>query len=84
MRIIGCLLVIGILFSYVPVFSMDGCPEGNHMGDMKVDCGYILPLSNDFDVIVPETLVYPVMAVWSCHTILEVDEVPHLIFHPPN
>ena len=40
MKIIGFLLIIGILFSYVPVFPMDECPEGKHMGNMKMDCGY--------------------------------------------
>jgi hypothetical protein len=39
MKIIGWFLVIGMLLSYTPVFHMDECPEGNHLGNMKMDCG---------------------------------------------
>ncbi len=39
MKIIACLLVIGILLSYVPVFHMDECPGKNHSGNIRTDCG---------------------------------------------
>jgi hypothetical protein len=48
MKIIGILLIIGILFSYVPILPMDDSQESNHAGNMKLDCGLHLPLSLSF------------------------------------
>ena len=85
MRLIGCLLVIGILFSYVPAFSMDGCPEGNHMGNMKVDCGYIFHCPLILNISMPELLPIPVSGrLVLSYSSFKVDELPHLIFHPPD
>jgi hypothetical protein len=85
MRIIGCLLVIGILFSYVPVFSMDGCPEGSHTGIMKMDCGSSFHCPMIVDRIVSETSSLPLNGcLISTKLLLVVDEVAYLIFHPPK
>jgi hypothetical protein len=85
MRIIGCLLVIGILFSYVPVFSMDGCPEGSHMGIMKMDCGSSFHCPMIVDKIVSETSSLPLNGcLVPTKLLLAVDEVAYLIFHPPK
>ena len=85
MRIIGCLLVIGILFSYVPVFSMDGCPEGSHMGIMKMDCGSSFHCPMIVDKIVSETSSLPFNGcLVPIKLLLAVDEVAYLIFHPPK
>jgi len=85
MKIIGVLLIIGILFSYVPMIPMDDCQEGDHTGNMKMDCGncplcsilisidgpghYSLPLTGRLNV--PPSLS-------------EVDELSFPIFHPPK
>ncbi len=85
MKIVGVIVVIGILFSYIPMIQMDNCPEGNHMGNMKSDCGYIfhcplissgnpqepLPLPLSGRLILPPALP-------------KVDELARLIFHPPK
>jgi hypothetical protein len=85
MRIVGIFIIIGILFSYVPVFSMDECPEGNHMGNMKMDCGSNFHCPLVLNISLPEPLPLPLngrldFAVYSP----KVDELPHLIFHPPE
>ena len=59
MRIIGCLIVILILFSYVPVFPMDECPEGNQTGNMKLDCGNNFHCPLIFTITTAETLQLP-------------------------
>jgi hypothetical protein len=85
MKIIGCLLVIGILFSYVPVFSMDECPEGNHLGNMRMDCGVPFHCPMIVDIIISETSNLPLNGLFiSIRTYLYVDELAHPIFHPPE
>jgi hypothetical protein len=85
MRIIGCLLVIGLLFSYVPAFPMDECPEGNHMGNMKMDCGYVFHCPLIFNINIPDHLPLPLNGrLILTPSLFKVDELAHLIFHPPD
>jgi hypothetical protein len=83
--IIGCLVVIGILFSYVPVFPTDGCPDGSHTGIMKMDSGSLFHCPMIVDKIFPETSALPLRG---CLVPIKlspaVDEFPDPIFHPPN
>ncbi len=84
-NLIGFLIVITILFSYVPVFSMDGCPEGNHMGNMKIDCGYSFhcPMIVDKNILGPYSLPLNGRLVTG-NPLLVVDELVRVIFHPPK
>jgi hypothetical protein len=85
MRIIGCLIVIGILFSYVPMFPMDECPEGNHMGNMKMDCGNNFHCPLIFNITMPEPLPLPISGrVVLTPSLLKIDELASLIFRPPK
>jgi len=85
MRVIGSLLIIGILFSYVPVFPMDECPEGNHMGNMKMDCGNNFHCPLIFNITMPEPLPLPISGrVVLTPSLLKIDELASLIFHPPK
>jgi len=83
--IIGWLLVIGILFSYVPVFPMDECPEGNHTGSMKMDCGSLFHCPMIVDRIFSESSALPLRGcLVPIKLSLVVDEFPDPIFHPPK
>jgi hypothetical protein len=85
MRIIGFFLIIGILFSYVPAFPMDQCPEGNHMGNMKMDCGYLFHCPMVVNIIISETSSLPPNGFFiSIRTLLLIEELVHSIFHPPE
>ena len=85
MRIIGCFLITGILFSYVPVFSIDECPEGNHMGNMKMDCGYNFHCPLILNIIMSEPLPLPLNGrVVLTPSLLKIDELASLIFRPPK
>lgn len=85
MRIIGCLVIVGILFSYVPMFPMDECPEGNHMGNMKLDCGNNFHCPLIFNIIMPGPLPLPLNGrVVLIPSFLRIDELAYLIFHPPK
>lgn len=85
MRIIGCLLVIAILLSYVPVFHMDECPEGNHMGNMKMDCGGPFHCPMIVNIVVSKISSLPLNGVLIPTRILpSADGSVDSIFHPPE
>lgn len=85
MKIVGVLLIIGILFSYVPVIPMDDCPEGNHMGNMKMDCGNVFHCPLILNGSLQEPFPLPLSGWLILPPILpKVDELAHLIFHPPK
>jgi hypothetical protein len=84
-RIIGSFLVIGIFFSYLPVFPMNECPEGNHMGSMKMDCGSLFHCPMIVDKIFSESSALPLTGcLMPIKLSLAVDEFPDPIFHPPK
>lgn len=86
MRIIGCLLITGILLSYVPVIPVDGCPGGNHMGNiMKMDCGSLFHCPMIVDLNISETSgLSPNGRLVSTKLLLVLKELTHTIFHPPE
>ena len=85
MKVIGCLLVIGILLSYAPVFHMDECPEGNHMGNIKTDCGgpFHCPMITNIVVSKISSLPLNGVLVPAAMMLLE-DGIVSPIFHPPK
>jgi len=84
MKIIGIFLILGILFSYVPMIPIDGCREEGHVGNMKLDCGYSFhcPI---LSIVISEpfhpSYVGRLALIPSLKT---VEEVVHPIFHPPE
>ena len=85
MRIIGCLLVTGILLSYVPMIPTDGCPGGDHMGNMKMDCGYLFHCPMVVNIIISGTAGLPLSGkLASAKPLLVVKELTHPIYHPPE
>jgi hypothetical protein len=85
MRVIGTLLIIGILFSYIPVFPMDECPEGNHMGNMKTDCGYLFHCPMVVNIIISGAPGLPLNGrLGSTKPFQVVKELTQSIFHPPE
>ena len=85
MKTVGMLLVIGILFSYVPMIPTDDCPEGNHMGNMKMGCGNLFHCPLIINGSSLEPLPLPMIG-WLVlpPALLKVDALTHLIFHPPE
>jgi hypothetical protein len=85
MKIIGILLIIGILFSYVPIFPKDDCQEANHARNMKLDCGYIFHCPFLSNIGLQESIILPYFgrAVLS-PPFLVIDDFAHPIFHPPK
>ena len=85
MKIIGILLIIGILFSYVPILPIDNCPEGGHMGNMKLDCGYIFHCPFLSNIGLPELMALPYFGrAILISSFPVIDELTHPIFHPPE
>ncbi len=85
MKIIGILLAAVIIFSYLPVVSMDGCPEGHHMGNVKVDCGYCLHCPILFGRSIQDFSPLPFSEEWVSASFLhKVDGLISSIFRPPE
>jgi hypothetical protein len=64
---------------------MDECPEGNHMGNMKMDCGYLFHCPMVVNIIISGTLGLPLNGFFiSIRTLLLMEELVHPIFHPPE
>jgi hypothetical protein len=85
MKIIGCLLVIGILLSYAPVFHMDGCPEENHSGNMKMDCGVPFHCPMIVDIVISEISCLPFNGLLiPTKMLLLSDGLVNSIFRPPE
>jgi hypothetical protein len=85
MRIVGIFLVLGVLLSYAPLIPMDDCPEGNHMGNVKMDCGFPFHCPMIVDITISETSNLPFNGLLiSKRTLLLMDELTHPIFHPPE
>jgi len=85
MKITGILLIIGILFSYAPVFSMDDCQEDAHMGNMKLGCGYIFHCPFLSNIGLPESIILPYFGRAVLRPpFLVIDDFAHPIFHPPE
>lgn len=85
MRVIRILLVLGLLFSYLPAFPMDDCQEGDHADEMQLHCGYvfhcpILSNPNFFDHV---KLPY-LGSLDSSPVPMKVDEFIMPVFHPPE
>jgi len=85
MKIIGCLLVIGILLSYAPVFHTDKCPEGNHLGNMKMDCGGLFHCLMIVDIVASEISSLPLYGLLiPARILLLIEGLVSPIFHPPE
>jgi len=85
MKTIGCLLVIGILLSYAPVFHMNGCAKGNHPGNQKMDCGSLFHCPMILDVVAPEISSLPPNGLLMPTRILPLRDGSTIpVFHPPE
>src|SRR3989304_9075815 len=85
MKIIGCLLVIGILLSYAPVFPMDECPEGDRSGNAKTDCGVPFHCPMIMDIVVCEISSLPLNGLLIPTRMLPLmDGLVSPIFPPPE
>lgn len=85
MKIIGILLIMGILFSYVPIFPKDNCQEANHARNMKLDCGSIFHCPFLSDIGLLESITLPLIGRAVLSSSLPVlEELTHPIFHPPK
>jgi hypothetical protein len=85
MKITGCLLVIGILLSYAPVFHTDECPEGDRSGNMKMDCGIPFHCPMIVDIVVSEISSLPFNGLLAPTRMLRLkDGLVSPIFRPPK
>lgn len=85
MRIIGAFIIIAILFSYLPMDAMGNCSEEDHSANTRMDCGYIFHCPVIYNQALPQLSVLSING-WLrwMPTAGKVEELPRLIFHPPE
>jgi len=84
-NLIGFVVIITILSLYIPVFSMDQCREGNHTGNVKMDCGYSFHCPMVVSRSILGTYSLPLNGrLVPEKPLLVVDELISMIFHPPK
>jgi hypothetical protein len=85
MRVVGILLITGILFSYIPMVSMEDCQQEDHAGNMKLDCGYVFhcPFVSVANIFQSISLPYFGPAV-SISSYPVIEELTYPIYHPPE
>jgi len=82
---VGFIVVITILFSYVPVFSTDHCPEGNHMANTKTQCGYLFHCPMVVNKNILQTSGLPLNGRFvPARPLIYLDELVSVIFRPPK
>ena len=85
MKLIGIVLIIGVIFSYVPIIPMDDCPENSHPGDAKIDCGYCIHSPMLLNVDVSNQTPLLLIGRWIPMPYPSIsDGVAPSIFHPPK
>ncbi len=86
LRIAWVFIIIAILFSYFPMEMMGSCSEEeDHSTGKRVDCGYAFHCPMIFTPALP---LLPTLSIngrlkWMSPT-EKVEELPRLIFHPPE
>ncbi len=85
LRIAGIFIIIAILFSYIPAVSIDGCPEEDHSTNKGMDCGYAFHCPLVHDTAMPQLSILSINGRlrWMPN-VLKIEELPRLIFHPPE
>jgi len=88
------ILIIGILFSYIPVLPVEYCPEGSHeknhhkgshKEEGKLNCGYIFHCPFTFNLSFSEPLVILHMEkLVSIAPPTTFGDFRFPIFHPPE
>ncbi len=85
LRVIGILIIIAIVFTYLPAFSMNECSGEDPSTDKRQECGYT------FHCPVLDHQATTQLSILSIHgwlrlvtDLLKVEELPERIFHPPK
>jgi hypothetical protein len=91
---IRILIILGILFSYLPVMSLQHCPEGSHEGNHhegspkeegNLNCGYIFHCPFTFNPSFSEPLVIlNTEKLVSISPPITFGDLRFPIFHPPE
>jgi hypothetical protein len=85
MKILGILVIVGILFPYLPIIPMDDCPEGGHMGNMRGDCGYLFrcPVLSNTNIVALSALAV-IGRLIRTPALPKIENWVSPIFHPPK
>jgi hypothetical protein len=79
------LIVLTILFSYLPAIPMDYCPDEDNMGHVEMNCGYIFHCPFISNISLSEFNPIPNIGRLVSITVLPViEDLEYPVFHPPK
>ena len=85
LKVVRIFIVVGILFSYLPIAHMDGCSEQNHMDNNKISCGYLFHCPIISSIGFSELVAIPNIARLVLIMRLPLfEDLEYPIFHPPK
>jgi hypothetical protein len=88
-KVIGVLILLGILATYLPMMPSEECPEGTHetanrLGSVKA-CGSLFHCPLIFNKSLSELFPIPFIGRLPLVRLVPfLDELPDFIFHPPR
>lgn len=84
-RIITGLIVFGFLLSYVPMVSLENCPEKDHSKRMNLDCGNLFHCAFILNIGFLGNFFLPLKGwVFLINYLPHKKLIPRSIFHPPK
>jgi len=85
LKVVRILIVLAILFSYLSVIHMDYCPDEDHMGHVKMNCGHIFHCPFISNIDFSELTTIPNIGRLVLITALPViEDLEYPVFHPPE
>jgi hypothetical protein len=85
LKVVRILIVLVILFSYLPIIHVDFCPNENHVDHVKINCGYVFhcPFVSNNTLLESITILNIGRLVLMTSLPL-VEDLEYPIFHPPE
>ncbi len=84
MKKLAILLILGILFSYLPLTSRGNCPETDHLNSMKLDCGNLFHCPFILAKDIKNFNLYLIGIISYSDPISNFNGIPLSIYHPPE
>ena len=85
LKVVRILIVLVILFSYLPIMHMDGCPYEKRTENAKMNCGYTFHCPFISTIIFTEPIALLNLGRMVLITPLPLlEDLEYPIFHPPE
>ena len=85
LKMVRILIVLAILFPYLPIVRMNYCTDNDSMDQVKMDCGSIFHCPFMSNISLSELIIIPNIGWLVLITSLPLfEDLEYPIFHPPE